>query len=196
MMTINKPIIKLLVAAGIAASGALPAGQALAQNYVGMSGGVSQWDVNCSGSSSCDKRDVAFKIYAGGSLSDYFGLEVGTISLGKAKAIFPTADGDIGSQIKAYGIDFAGVGKIPLGEGAYVFGKLGLSYMRVDAKDTFQGLTFDASDNSTQPMAGIGAVFYITKQLGVRGEVEYRRLSAYNQKYDTTSVTLGAQYQF
>src|SRR5437868_1153396 len=58
--------------------------------YVGASGGQSEFRTDCHNTTTrffdCDKRDTGFKVYAGGKMNDWLGLEVGYTDFGKVAA--------------------------------------------------------------------------------------------------------------
>lgn len=101
----------------------------------------------------------AFKAFVGYDVTDTFAIETGYNAFGKYKFSVPGS------------VDFSGVyaaakGSIKLGESWSLFGKAGLSHVRIDVSG---GAAGDRS--ATRPMLGIGAGYSLTEKLGLTLEV-------------------------
>jgi OmpA-OmpF porin, OOP family len=183
---------KTAIAALLAASG-LVSTAAFAQGYVGVSGGLSRWDVDCSGASSCDKSDTAFKIFGGYNLNPTFAIEGAYVDLGKATA----SGGGISADAKGTGFEIAGVIKAPFTREFTGFAKLGVA--RMEGKVSGSGFGFSASDTetSTQFVGGLGLSYALSKEMALRGEWENRRFDLPgNDKATVNTFTVGLQLNF
>ena len=85
------------------------------------------------------------------------------------------ASGSGSGQYKANEWGFAGTGTIPFGSGFYGFGKLGFSSNHVsigNACTPANCVSATGGGNKTDLLAGLGAGYDITKNIGVRLEYE------------------------
>jgi hypothetical protein len=127
----------------------------------------------------------AFKAYAGYDVSDTFAIEAGYNAFGKYKFSVP-------GSVDFSGVYVAAKGSIKLGESWSLFGKAGVSHVRVDYAD---GLVGDR--NGTRPLLGIGAGYRLTEHLGLSLElVDYGKLKADNGRFAMRQVEANVTYRF
>jgi OOP family OmpA-OmpF porin len=80
-----KRVLGVLVMAAASCAGAT----ALAQDgraYLRLALGQSQADIDCTGTTSCDDGDTAWKVFGGYQFNRHFALEAGYANLGEATA--------------------------------------------------------------------------------------------------------------
>lgn len=188
---------KLIVASLLAGAGAFSS-VALAQGYIGVGAGQSDFKVDCAGTSSCDTKDTGYKVFGGWMFTPNFGAEVAYFDLGKAKA---SGSGDpvLGTfniSGKADGFALYGVALAPFNN-FNVFGKLGVSSIKakVDVSSSLQGSASD-SNTSTEFAWGLGAGYEFTKNLGARLEFERFRAKFVDEKQDIDLISLSVLYRF
>ena len=143
----------------LAGAGLLVAGQASAAEtglYFGAAYGVARVD-----GSDFDEDDRAIKVFVGGRLNDYFGLEAAANDFGKS------SDNGVSAELR--GNTFAAVGFLPMSERFELFAKAGRLWWRDKVKvgDSFRD-TLDGSEN----FYGAGANFYVSDSLAFRLELE------------------------
>jgi OOP family OmpA-OmpF porin len=188
----------IIAAAVLALSGLVAASQASAQGfYVGGSVGRSDADdgnavPDLITSGTVDGTDTGFKIFGGYQFSQYFGLELAWVDLGKATysgtfAGFPVT----GGSIKTQGFNFSAVGTYPFGSGFAVFGKVGAFAWESKQNDVTAGIPFSNKENGGDVSFGIGASYDITKNIGIRAEWE--RFKAVG---DIDLLSVGLVYKF
>jgi OmpA-OmpF porin, OOP family len=185
----------LLGAAFVAASAFASA--AMAEGYVGGAIGRSEWKVDCSGTTTCDKNDTGFKVYGGYMFMPYVGVEAAYLSLGKAKATFTDPVlGNVSGELKGDGFAAFAVGAFPI-QDFVLFGKLGFASIKakVNATSSTQG-TANESDTNSDFAWGLGAGYNITKNFGVRAEWERYRVKFLDEKSDVDMISLGAHFRF
>jgi OmpA-OmpF porin, OOP family len=134
-----------------------------------------------------DEGDTVFKLFAGYKFNKNFAIEGGYADLGKytasASASSVGVSGNINGDVKAYAIFIDAVGFLPAGsnEDFSVFGKAGLAYTKTKANvSAFASATgigsasASASDSDSEvvPKLGLGAQYYITKNVALRGEYD------------------------
>lgn len=180
----------LLTAAAFAAGGLLSTG-ALAQGYVGLSGGQSKAHFDCPAASSCDTTDTGYKIFGGMMVTPNFGAELSYIDFGKFKST-ATGVGGITGDARVDGVGLYGLAVAPFGQ-ASVFGKLGIGY-------THTKETGGISHNHTDLAYGLGAGYDFTKNVGVRLEWERMRakgeVNNASQTKDVDLLSAGVLYRF
>jgi OOP family OmpA-OmpF porin len=188
----NRTTLAILALAGAALSPV-----AFAQGYAGGSIGQSRADLDCSGTTTCDKTDTAFKLFGGYMFTPNLGVEGAYYNQGKAK--LAGTDPTLGNVTATYKGD--GLGAFVLGVAPFdrysVFGKVGLvsAKIKVDATSSVFGSGSD-SERHTNIGWGVGAGYEFTKNLGARLEFERIRVEFAGDKTDADLITLGVLYRF
>jgi OOP family OmpA-OmpF porin len=134
-----------------------------------------------------DEGDTVFKLFAGYKFNKNFAIEGGYADLGKytasASASFDGASGSINGDVKAYAIFIDAVGFLPAGsnEEFSVFGKAGLAYTKTKANASaaaaapgIGSASASASDSDSEvvPKLGLGAQYYVTRNVALRAEYD------------------------
>ena len=139
--------------------------------YVGGSVGQSKFDVDCTGASTCDDSDTAFRVFGGYMFNKHFGAELGYADLGKVSlsgAIPPF--GTVNANIKVKAWDLVAVGVLPIAGKFSVYGKLGMYRADSDLSASALGVSASTSDSNTDLTYSLGAGYDFSKNLGIRGE--------------------------
>lgn len=159
--------------------------------YVGVSGGESKFDSQCNNTNvfKCDRRDTAWRVYAGGQMNRVLGLEVGYTDFGRVNAS--------GGETKAWAVPITLTAGVPLGERFRVFGKAGGLYSRtdvnVDLNDTFS----ERGDrNGWGWTYGAGASFGVTPNLHIRADIDRYKMDFVGGRRDVDMVSAGVQWNF
>lgn len=154
-------------------------------------------------SSSLDKNDVGYKFQVGYQFNKYFAVEGGYVDLGKTSYSARFTGGTANADVKVSGPNIAVLGILPLNDSFSVFGKLGGINARVKANvsATGPGGSASASTSSTdfQPNFGIGAIYHVNKQFGIRVELErFSDLgdSSTTGKSDVDLASVGVVFKF
>lgn len=195
---------KMKIITGLAALGLAASGSAFAQQstyntpwkgdfwgYIGASAGEAKFDNRCARRDifACDQRDTAWKLYAGGKFSPYWGLEAGYTDFGKVQAS--------GGDTKAWAAGLSLVGNVPLAANRFdVFGKLGGVYGRTDVKADPSTL-FDTGHKSGWGWTyGVGADWNITPTVAVRVDWDRYKLDFVGGRQDLDMASAGVQFRF
>jgi len=156
--------------------------------HAGISFGQSKLDdQTCSPLFSCDDKDQAFKLYAGGRFSNIFGLEVGLLNIGKFAANGGESDG--------WGADAALIAGIPIGANSAVFGKLGVIYARTETSAAITG-TPTGKERGFGGRWGVGAQVGLTKEWALRADFDRYRVPFPGDHRDLETMMVGVQYTF
>jgi OOP family OmpA-OmpF porin len=166
--------------------------------YVGVSAGRSRLDLDCAGTTSCDRTDTAAKIFGGYMFMPNFGAEVAYYDLGKAtvSGVDPTL-GTVSGSLKGTSFGVFGVAAAPFGQFS-VFGKLGAvsTKAKVEASSASLGIGGSDSQRHTNLGWGLGASYEITNNLGLRAEFERLRVEFDDNKDNADLYTVGVHYRF
>ena len=156
--------------------------------HAGISFGQSKLDdLQCTSGFSCDDKDQAFKLYAGGRFSNIFGLEVGALNFGKFSANGGEADG--------WGADAALIAGIPIGANSSIFGKLGVIYARTETSAAVAGIS-TGKERGFGGRWGVGGQIGLTKEWAIRADYDRYRVPFPGDHRDLETMMVGVQYTF
>ncbi|MCH8619896.1 outer membrane beta-barrel protein [Undibacterium sp. TS12] len=193
---------KKIIAAVLAVSGMFINMAANAQAYVGATVGQARWNADCNGTTNCKTNDTSFNILGGYNFNANWGIEASYYSLGKIKANFTNVVtygnvGNITGEMKATGIDLAGVYRTQFNNNWGMFAKLGIA--RTKGEGTIflnnTGILAD-SKNSTNVMAGLGVTYAFTPNFAVRAEIDSRKADFTYTSGNITNFNIGVQAAF
>jgi OOP family OmpA-OmpF porin len=180
------------LALGFSAPGAFAQAQGL---YVGGSIGQAQVDGFCDSApgftvTSCDDKDTGWKVFLGYRVNRNFAVEGSYMNGGEfggtVNSIFGTAS--VKADATAFGI--AALGILPVSEQFELFGKLGFVRGESDADVVIGGTRVTVGDSGTELTYGLGAVFNVTRNLGIRAEWENV------DDAEISMLSIGIQYKF
>jgi OOP family OmpA-OmpF porin len=190
---------RLVRAALLGAALALSAPAAFAQAqglYIGGSIGQAQADGFCDSEpgftvTSCDDKDTGWKAFVGYRVNRNFAVEGSYMNGGElggtVNSFFGT--GTVKTDVTAWGI--AALGILPVSERVELFGKLGFVRGESDSDVSVNGTPIPSDDDSGTELAyGFGAVFNLTRSLGIRAEWENI------DDADISMLSIGIQYKF
>src|SRR5262245_39484607 len=129
--------------------------------HAGASVGESRLKLGCPPAGSCDDKDTAFRIFAGGRFNNAFGLELGLVDYG-------TFDRG-GGETKGRGLDIPLILGFPIGSDSSVFAKAGAHYSRMEVSDNTTGVQ-TGKESGWGPRYGVGAQVGLTPQWAIRGD--------------------------
>jgi OOP family OmpA-OmpF porin len=188
---------KVLIVAGLAASGVLATPYASAQGFIG--GAIGQGDIDdevTTGlitSGTVDGKDSAWKIFGGYMFNRHFGVELAYVDLGEA-----TYSGQFGVQpvtggtVEMNGFNVSVLGAYPVSEQFSIFGKVGLFAWEAQARDTTSGVPFSATRDGADISFGVGAGYQFTRSFGVRAEWEMFATDV----ADASLISVGVLWRF
>lgn len=193
---------KKIITAVVAVTGLFISMAANAQAYVSATVGQARWNVDCNGAASCKTNDTSFNILGGYNLNSNWGIEASYYSLGKINANFTNVVtygnvGTITGEMKATGIDLAGVYRTQITNNWGMFAKLGVA--RTKGEGTiFLNNTAMVSDskNSTNVMAGLGVTYAFTPNVAMRTEIASRKADFTYTSGNITNFNIGVQVAF
>lgn len=189
---------KKIIAAVVAISGLFINTAANAQVYAGATVGKARWNVDCAGTTNCKTNDTSFNILGGYNINANWGVEASYYSLGKIKAGFGSVPGigNVTGEMKATGLDLAGVYRAQLANNWGIFTKLGVAYSKGEGSVSLANYSISDSKNSTNVMVGIGATYSFTPSFAVRAEIDSRKVDFNYTNGNITNLNIGVQATF
>ena len=148
--------------------------------YVGGAVGQSDAKVDTTGTTSSDKTDTGYKLFAGARLSPNLAIEGGFADMGKASF----SDGTTSGSLKLSAVYLDAVGILPLNPQWDLYGRLGLSSSNLKVTGSVGGATGSDSDRTVQPHFGLGGQYKLSKTVALRAEWE-----RFRGKYDKNGVS-------
>jgi OOP family OmpA-OmpF porin len=139
---------------------------------------------------SCDEKATGWKAFAGYRFHRHFAIEgtyIGTdhFSVGATFLGVP-----VSVKADAQSLGIAALGIAPIGDRFSLFGKLGILRTEAEAAASVLGQRRTLGDKGTGAHYGVGAIYHLTRNWGLRGEWERAR------KGDFDLLTIGVQYGF
>jgi opacity protein-like surface antigen len=179
MKKISAVTLSTLLASSMFASGAM------ADNYFGV--GVGSADLE-------GYDDSSFKIF-GGTRNANLGFEVAYHDFG---SIGETIPGIASFTWETTGIEFSGVGYMPVSPTMDVFGKLGLLMWDVDVTLTDYTIpaTATGSTDGNDLIYGVGLQFNTSNNLSLRVEYQASTLDVEGEDIDLENWSVGATFKF
>lgn len=178
----------LLAIALVIASALAPA---FAQGYVAGYVGQSDYDIDCSGTTSCDNKDTGFKFAGGYMFMPNFGAELSYTDFGKARATL----GSLGAEIQTTSIGLFAVGVAPIDQFT-LFGKLGFASNKTELTGSLGAVSASEDDTSTEFAWAIGAGYFFNKNLGVELEYSATKAKFQGESGDVYLLALGVKFRF
>ncbi len=156
--------------------------------HIGVSGGQSKFRTDCSSLFDCDKKDTAWKVYAGGSVNDILGFEAGYTDFGKIRAS--------GGDTKAWGGSLSLLAGIPIGDRANIFAKGGGVYGKTDVRASTTALVQQGDRTGWGTTWGFGGALGITRNVQVRLDWDRYKLDFAGGRRDVDLLSAGVQLRF
>jgi OmpA-OmpF porin, OOP family len=160
---------------------------ASAQGYGVVSAGVSRLNADCTGTTSCDKSDTAFKLLGGYKFMPNLAAELGYFSFGKAKA----SDGAIDVEIKNTGFGGGVAFHQDVAPNWPFVARLGLAQMKTKISAAAGGGSGSDSDNNIALYGGLGIGYKIAKSVSIDASWDFSK-SKYNKNGVDESGSLNA----
>jgi len=189
-------IVKHNLVRGLLATAALlaMAGAAHAQagGYALLGGGRSDFKVDCSGTSACDRSGNALLAVGGYRFGNNWAVEGLYANFGKSTA----NSGGIGVEVKGMALGAGGAFFVDISPSWTLTGRLGLASVKLDGRARVGNIVADVSDTSANLYTGLAVGYNFSKTLGVelgylrtRGEIE-------GDKGNVGALTLSARFSF
>lgn len=152
---------------------------ASAQMYGVVSVGASRINVDCTGLTSCDKSDTAFKIMGGYKFAPNWAGELGYFDFGKVKGTGTGETGTITGELRTTAWGGGVAFHQDLAPDWNFVGRLGVAQVKtkISGTGTIGGLAGSGSnsENHTQPYVGLGIGYKLSKTMSIDAAWDYTR---------------------
>ena len=156
--------------------------------HVGISGGQSHFRTDCDSAFSCDKKDTGWKVYAGSSVNDVLGAEIGYTDFGKIRVG--------GGETNAWAGNVSLTAGVPIGDRFSVFAKGGGVYGRTDVQASATSLVRTGHKTGWGYTYGVGGALGITRNVQVRLDWDRYNLDFAGGSRDVDLLSAGVQFRF
>ena len=168
----------------------------LAQPYLAGAVGASRYDVDCAGTTACDKTDTGAKLHLGFRSGSGWAAELSYFHFG-----------DLSGAVDVGGVPVSASGKgTGYGIGVAYFADFSPSWdgvVRVGAARNKAKLTASSgavsladSESSTQPYVGIGVGYKLTPALAVDAGLDFGRFDYADETIKVRLLSIGLRYAF
>ena len=181
----------------VAATTALLASSAaFSQAYVGVGAGPSKIDINCAGTTTCDKTDTGFKLYGGLNWWGPFAAEATYFDWGKADSSLAVVGGTSALNTRANGIGLGAAYFLRLAWGECV-ARAGAARNRAKTTVTLNGASTEDRFSSIEPYYGIGCGYPIAPNWTLTAEADFSRVKyTASDKANVQLFSLGIRHSF
>jgi opacity protein-like surface antigen len=157
---------------------------------VGLSLGRSRYSAPCGATSlSCDSTDNSFQLYAGTMPSNFWGVELGYIDMGRISRA--------GGTTTAQGLNLSLVGKTPLWHSLGLFGRVGTTYGRTESTALLGSGVAQGTERGFGLSYGAGVSYDFTPRLSATlGWDSHDFQFAGSGRDPVRSTSLGLQYKY
>ena len=156
---------------------------------VGLSLGRTRYAAPCGATSfNCDSTDNSVQIYAGAMPSDFWGVELGYLDMGRISRG--------GGTTKAQGLNLSLVAKAPLWQSLGVFGKLGTTYGRTESSALLGSGAGNGAERGFGLSYGAGVSYDFTSRLSATLAWDSHEFHFSGGRDPVRSTSLGMQYKY
>lgn len=204
MQFVRNALAALALFGGASASFAAPTGPYYMDAVVGMS----SFNIDCNGTSSCDDTDMGFRLGGGYKFDDTFGVTAGYLNFGKASShtnvTLQTAagrfNGAVDLSLKSSGPYIAGTLTMPLMSQLNFTGSLGGYYGMNKSSGTtcISNRCTNSSDkqNKIKPYVGLGLHYEVMKGLAIGGSVDVSQVDDGDDSNGVALIGASVRYSF
>ncbi len=161
-------------------------GVAAAQGYAGALIGLAKVRADCTGTTSCDTSDTAYKLYGGYEVARQLSVEVGYTNFGKAQFT-----GGAFNTVKASAISVVGAFRAELGSDLTGVARLGLASVNTKWDKTNAG-----SASKMSLYAGLGLDYEVTPDFKLTGNLDLTSVEANGDTGGVFLFGIGAQMAY
>ncbi len=193
---------KLLIASALAATAfSCPLAWADATTpdaYLSLSAGPSRANVDCTGTSSCDRSSVAAKILFGYRIVPNFAIEASYARLGKVTATAMLDGSAATASIKGQSLGIGVAGLLPFGAAKEWTGiaRIGIASNRAQVTASLDGASASDSESHAEPYFGLGLDYAFTPNLVAGIAWDATRLKYAGTSARVNAVSVVGTYRF
>ena len=165
----------------------------LAQGYVSGAVGAGHFNLDCEGSTSCDKDGTAFKVLGGYDFGGGLAGELGYISFGRA-----TVSNSVGfAEAKASGLLLGVAFHAPLANNFGLTGRLGMINLKTEIKGSITGFgSASLSESNIKPYVGFAFTYAFTQDFKIEAGADFSRAEYDGDGPSVRAITAGVRLDF
>lgn len=179
----------------VAAFASAPAG---AQGfYAELGGGRSRADVDCAGTTTCDRDGTFVRGLVGYAFSPNWAAELSLASLGRveASAVVPGV-GTVQTSAKLRSAGLGVAATLPFSESWALTGRLGVASNQTSVSGSALGTSVSESERNTAAYAGIALGYALSKTTSLGLNLDRTEAEFGGEKFAVVSLGIGARWSF
>jgi len=188
---------KIVLATLLASVSSLALAQGPVQGYVGVGVGLSEVNLDCGGTSSCDKSDTGYKIYGGIEVAKPFAIEASFIDFGKASARGYSRGYPVTVAYKASALVLNGAARAQFLPALSGVARLGLAFVSTEVDGSIYGTSYyNQSDTKAKPYLGLGLEYAFNKNIKGVLSADFTQGEVDGDSGSVQLIGVGLQYNF
>jgi OmpA-OmpF porin, OOP family len=186
------------LAAAVALAALTPAAHAQTGGYLSLGGGMSRWNVDCAGTTTCDKSDSAVRLAGGWRFGGGFAVEGLYLGLGKARASVGTGVGLVNAELKGTAAGGGVALFLPLGANAELSTRLGVASVTAKTAGSLAGgpRVNTGDERKTKLYAGLGLGWSFSPTVQLQLHWDSTRVEAFDDEGQVSALTVGIGVRF
>ena len=168
---------------------AAPAGESF---YVTVAGGSTNANLDCSGTTACDKSDTGAKLVGGYQFGNGFSLELGYVNFGK----FSARDTTLSLTLKTKAFLIGGAYALPLNSDWGLNARLGLAQVKTTGNAKMGAATGSVSESKAKPYFGVGVTYAVSPTVRIELGADSTQAEIEGEKGTMRLISLGATFAF
>lgn len=175
-------------------------GGAFAQAYVGGAVGMGHLDESCDGTTSCDRDDIGYKLYAGYKFTPNWAIEGGYADFGKGSVEGFAYGIKVRGDAKSTATFLAGAFHGDITSQLSGVARLGVANVKSTIYTTILTGNVELpsqSGTTRRPLLGLGLGYAFTKNVKLTLDADFTKTAEIQGESDNLRLyTVGAQYSF
>jgi OOP family OmpA-OmpF porin len=187
-------------------------GGASAQVYTGLTYGSTTFNVDCAGTTTCDKSDTGYKLYGGYKITPHIAVEGGYMKFGQARFSVPVTTYyysyyygyystayNTPAELKSEALYVAGSFRLPFTSNFGGVGRIGVAAVKSELQVSG---AVNADATQAKGLLGLGLEYAFTPHFRVTADADVTQTAEVHTAYGSVTsgslvlLSLGAQYQF
>jgi len=178
----------------------LAVGGAFAQAYVGGAVGTAHVSESCDYTTSCDRDDIGYKLYAGYKFTPNIAIEAGYADFGKASLEGYVSGFKVRGDLTSTAPFLVGAFHADFASRLSGVARLGVANVKstVDTTLLITNTSLPSqSETKLQPLFGLGLGYAVTKNVKVTLDADFTKSAEFQGESDNLRlISIGAQYSF
>lgn len=158
--------------------------------------GASHYDIDCTGTISCDKSGTGYKLALGYGFTPTLSTEAIVIGFGKATASDRVGGTLVRAEGKSTGVGIALAGTFPFTSSLYAVGRLGVLSMDTQITGSAAGFSASESQRKAAPYVGLGLGYALDKNVSIGLDLDFSQAKFEGETADLRNIGAFVRYAF